>query len=122
MTTQSTITNTLTLPDILKKEVQRQNYRNSIMTMFANRGFEGELKKAGDTVTVQEFPNLIGNRKLSAQAGNDIDAQTYATVKHTMKVDQLVNDRVKVPDLEELRAEFNTQQKIAGSFSGRSEI
>lgn len=87
------------------------------MTMFANREFEGELKKAGDTVDVQEFPILIGNRKTSSQAGQDIDAQTYATQKHQIKVDQLVNDRVVVPDLEELRANFNTQQEISKNFA-----
>lgn len=85
--------------------------------MFANREFEGDLKKAGDTVDVQEFPNLIGNRKTSNQAGDDITAQTYATQKHSLQVDQVVDDRVKVPDLEELRANFNTQQKISESFA-----
>lgn len=117
MSNQSTINNTLTIPEILKKEVQRQNLKNSIMTMFANREFEGELKKAGDTVDIQEFPNLIGNRSTSASAGQDITARTYATQKHSLQVNELVNDRVKVPDLEEIRASFNTQQEISKAFA-----
>lgn len=113
----STIINTSYLPDILRKELQFQYDKNTIMTKFANRDFEGELKQAGDTVSVQEFPNLLFDVNTSSSAGGTISTQTFATAKHDLVVNKLAQAGVKVADLEEVRNNFDTKNSVSGRLA-----
>lgn len=87
------------------------------MTKFANREFEGDLKKAGDTVSVQEFPNILFSVGTSANAGSDITAQTFSTAKHDLLVNKVAQAGVKVPDLEELRSNFDERSSITNRMA-----
>jgi len=50
--------NTITMENMLLKEIMRHLRQSAIILPHANTKYEGELKKQGDTVTVQTVPTV----------------------------------------------------------------
>ena len=96
------MSNTIILNDLLQKETIKQLDRNTVITPWANRKYEGQLKRMGDTVKVQVFPNRRPQR--DGTAGADITSRDFAVTSDTLKVNQIVQDNAAVTDLEEIRA------------------
>ena len=76
--------NTIITKPILQREITRFLDKNRVMTAWANRKYEGDLKNQGDTVTVQEFPNLAGQH--GGTAGADITNQDWAITSEDIVV------------------------------------
>ena len=50
--------NTIISPTIFAKEVVRNRDIKNVFYKYTNSAFTGELKKAGNTVTVQTLPSI----------------------------------------------------------------
>jgi hypothetical protein len=50
--------NTIIIPTLFAKEVVRKRDIKNVFYKYTNSDYTGELKKAGDTVTVQTLPTL----------------------------------------------------------------
>jgi len=107
--------NTVIVKDLLQREVTRFLDKNRVMTAWANRKYEGELKNQGDTVTVQEFPNLAG--QAGGTAGDDITNQDWAITSEDIAVSKVIQDNRAVKDYEEVKSNVALSSQIAGRFA-----
>lgn len=80
---------------------------------FANFEFEGELKKAGDTITVPISPKIEMTDASSENGGDlrkttlqDIEASERIITKSELKVDKLHRYREKFSELEEIQTAY----------------
>lgn len=103
--------NTIIVKDFLVKETIDFLDRKYIVTPRANRAFQGQLKKQGDTVAVKTFPRIA--LTTGGTAGDDINATTFAVTSENLKVEQVGQARVKVKDWEELRSDIELQSRVA---------
>lgn len=106
--------NTIVIKDQLMKKTIKLLDLKLVQAKFANREFEGEIKKAGDTVTVQTFPNLVINEgTVAALAGEDIASQTFVITAENLTVDKVANANYQIKDIEVLRSNLDLQAKVA---------
>lgn len=103
--------NTIILKDMLMKETIKLLDKELVQVQFCNRAFTGELKKQGDTVTVQTFPRLTVTT--GGTAGNDITSQNFIITGEDLKIDQVAQANVEIKDVEELRSNLDLQSEVA---------
>lgn len=103
--------NTIVIKDLLMKETIKLLDKNLVQVQFCNRAFEGELKKQGDAVTVQTFPNLTITT--GGTAGADISSQNFTITGENLTVDQVAQANVEIRDVEALRSNLALNAKTA---------
>ncbi len=103
--------NSIIKENILVKETIRLLDKSFVIINYANTEFEGEIKKVGDTVSVQTFPRI--SHSDGTQAGADIPVSEFEIKKETLTVDTLKQCNVPVSDYEELISNLNLVQKTA---------
>ena len=89
--------------------------RKVVVAPRANRTFEGQLKKQGDTVTVQTFPRIA--LTTWGTAGDDISATNFAITAENLKVEQVGQILVPIKDREEVRSNLNLQSEVSNQFA-----
>lgn len=105
------MTNTIVLKDLLMKETIKLLDDKLVITQFANRAFTGELKKQGDTVTVQTFPNLVMNDV--ATAGENIASQYFVIKDEDLVINKVGNANYEIKDIEEIQSNLDLQSNVA---------
>lgn len=103
--------NTIIKENVLVKETISLLDMKFPVAEWANTEFEGEIKKQGDTVSVQQFPRIAFTT--GTTAGADIDATTFAITKATLVADTLMQVRVPVTNLEEVQSNLNLREELA---------
>lgn len=103
--------NTIIVKDFLMKETIDLLDRKMVVAPRANRQFEGQLKKQGDTVTVQTFPRIA--LTTGGTAGDDITATNFTITAENLKVEQVAQAKVPVKDREEVRSNLDLQQEVS---------
>lgn len=107
--------NTIIVKDFLMAETIDLLNRKVVVAPWANRAYEGQLKKQGDTVTVQTFPRIA--LTTGGTAGADITATNFEITAENLKVEQVGQILVPVKDWEEIRSNLDLQSRIAKEFA-----
>lgn len=105
------MTNTIIIKDLLMKDTIKLLEKELVQTQFCNRAYTGELKKQGDTVTVQTFPNVTITT--GATAGADISSQNFIITGEDLTVDQVATANVEIPDVDVLRSNLDLRSEVA---------
>ena len=103
--------NTIIKPVLFAKEVERNRDLKTVFYKYANTKFTGELKKAGNTVTVQLLPTL--SFATAATAGDPITATDFVITSVNLLIDKVSNLSVKVKDVEKTQSNLALETKIA---------
>jgi len=104
--------NIIIKPTLFAKEVERNRDLKTVFYKYANTKFTGELKKAGDTVTVQLLPTL--SFSTAATAGDPITATDFVITSENLLIDKVSNLAVKIKDIEKVQSNLALETKIAG--------
>lgn len=112
--------NTIIVKDLLQAEVIRRKDRLTVIKQVANTKYQGELRKQGDTVTVQQFPLLSGN--VGGTAGGDITLSDWAIADFDLVVSEVYQNGAIVKDIEEVQSNLQLRGQIAQSFAKSSDI
>lgn len=107
--------NTIIKPVIFAKEVIRNRDQKNVFFNFVNSDYTGELKKAGDTVTVQTLPTL--SFATGGTAGAAITATDFTITSENLVVDQVAQLRVTLKDIEQTQSNLSLEQKVAQRFA-----
>lgn len=107
--------NTIIKPTIFAKEVVRNRDRKNVFYNFVNSAFEGELKKAGDTVTVQTLPTL--SFVTGGTAGDAISATDFTITSENLVIDKVAQLRVTLKDIEMTQSNLSLEAKVAERFA-----
>ena len=107
--------NTVIVENLLQLETIRLKDKQAVIKQLANLKYQGTLRKSGDTVSVQQFPNTFGN--IGGTAGADISQQDWTITKFTLTVDQTWQNGVIVKDIEEVQSNLDLQGQISNRFA-----
>jgi hypothetical protein len=107
--------NTIIKENLLQRELIRQLDKNRVISAWANRKYQKQLTQQGDTVTVQEFPRLRGQR--GGTAGAEITEQDWAINSHQLTVNQVLQDNRPIKDIEKVQSNIDLHGQVAGQFS-----
>lgn len=102
---------------LLQKETIRLLDNNTIIAQAANRKYEGALRSQGDTVSVQNFPNVTGYRNVTA--GADITQENFTVTKEQLTVDQVLQINVPITDYEQSVSNLDLESQLASRFAFR---
>lgn len=103
--------NTIIKENLLVKETIRLLDKEFVVMPWANTMYEGEIKRQGDTVSVETFPRVTWSS--GTTAGADITASTFTITKETLTVDQLAQINIPVTQVEEIQSNLALRTKIA---------
>ena len=101
---------TIIKKDLLQKEVLRNLDKNFVIFPWANTKYEGEIKKQGDTVSVQLLPSVSF---ATGTAGTDIADSGFTITSENLVVDQVKQLRISVKDLDSVQSNLDLHTKIA---------
>lgn len=107
--------NTIISPTIFAKEVVRNRDIKNVFYNYANSMFTGELKKSGDTVTVQTLPTL--SFVTGGTAGAAITATDFTITSENLVIDQVAQLSVTLKDIEMTQSNLSLEEKVAGRFA-----
>ena len=102
---------TIVKKDVLQKETIRLLDKNLVIQPWANTKWEGEIKKQGDTVTVQTVPNVTF--ATGGTAGADITEQNLTITGENLVVDQVAQLNIAMTDIEKMQSNLDLEDKIA---------
>jgi len=106
--------NTIIKENILVKEVLRGLEKSLVIAPWANTKYEGAIRNAGDTVSVQIFPAITHTTGVTAWA--DITNSPFVVTKEVLTTDTLKQCRVEVTDYEEIVANFDLVKEVSKSI------
>jgi len=113
--------NTITMENKLQKEIIRHLNVATIIYPFASTKYEGELKKSGDTVTVQMMPSVTWTT--GATAGGDIAITDMTMTKENFQITKVAVIGYKIADIEKVRANIDVMSELAANIAiGRAEL
>ena len=107
--------NTIIKPTIFAKEVVRNRDIKNVFYNYTNSKFTGELKKAGDTVTVQTLPTL--SFVTGGVAGAAITASDFTITSENLVIDKVAQLSVILKDIEMVQSNLSLEEKVAERFA-----
>ena len=72
--------NTIIIPTLFSKEVIRNRDLKNVFYKYTNSDYTGELKKAGNTVTVQTYQQSGGNLSLRGSSEDECQFGGYKLI------------------------------------------
>lgn len=121
--------NTTFTAAIFAKEVIRNLDRDVILLGHTNRGYEGEIKKGGDSVRVQTLPTLtfsssaivgagdFANADIGTGPGGVISATDFTVTLENLVIDRFSSMRVTLTDHEISQNVINIEAAVAKRFT-----
>jgi len=106
--------NTIIKPILFSREVQRKRDIKNVFYNYVNTAFTGELKRAGDTVTVQLLPTLSF---VAGTAGDPITKSDFTITSENLVIDQTRQLAVIIKDIEATQSNLALMQKVADRFA-----
>lgn len=106
--------NTIIVPELFAKEVIRNRDIKNVFYNYTNRDYTGELRNAGDTVTVQTLPTLSF---AAGTAGAEITATDFTITAESLVINTTKQLLVRVTAKEVTQSNLSLEEKIAGRFS-----
>ena len=107
--------NTTIVKDLLQRDTIKLLDQMIVISAVANTKYEGELKRQGDTVSVQTFPNI--DFTYGGTAGDDITASDWAITSEDLTVTEVFQTNQAVKDLEEIQSNLDLVGKIANRIA-----
>jgi len=104
---------TIIVENMLQKKIIKLLDKLLIITPTANRDFEGELRRQGDTVIVQTVPNVDFNR--GGTAGSDIAESSWAISSESLVVTEIFQLNLPFAKLSEIQSNLD----LIGRFADR---
>jgi len=105
--------NTIIVPKLFAKEVVRNRDIKNVFYNYVNSAFTGELKKAGDTVTVQTLPTL---NFATGTAGDPIANSDFTITAENLVIDTTKQLWIRLKDVEATQSNLDLESKIAERF------
>jgi len=105
--------NTIIVPKLFAKEVVRNRDIKNVFYNYVNSAFTGELKKAGDTVTVQTLPTL---NFATGTAGDPITNSDFTITAENLVIDTTKQLWIRLKDVEATQSNLDLEAKIAERF------
>ncbi len=105
--------NTIIVPKLFAKEVVRNRDIKNVFYNYINSAFTGELKKAGDTVTVQTLPTL---NFADGTAGDAITNSDFTITAENLVIDTTKQLGIRLKDVEATQSNLDLESKIAERF------
>jgi len=96
---------------LLQREIIANLDNKTIIREFANHKFEGELKRQGDTVTVQSLGDVTWNR--GQTSGSAITAGTLTVSEFQLTVNECDNVNIPVKDIDVIQYNRDAQGDVA---------
>ncbi len=109
--------NTIIVANLLQKETIRLLDKKVVIAPIANGAYTGQLKKQGDTVEVETFPNVKFDH--GTTAGDDIAVQDWAITSETLVVNEVLQGGWKIKDIEQVQSNLQLQSQIADRIAVR---
>ncbi len=121
--------NTIITPAIFAKEVIRNRDRKNVFLVHTNRDYEGEIKKAGDTVRVQTLPTLtftaqsivgagdVTNSDVGTGPGAAISATDFTITLENLVIDKYSPLRVTLTKHQIAASNLSLEEAVAGRFA-----
>lgn len=106
--------NTIIIPTLFSKEVIRNRDIKNVFYKYTNSDYTGELRKSGDTVTVQTLPTLSF---ASGTAGAAITATNFVITSENLVIDQVEQLLVRITDEEKVQSNLALTMKVAERFA-----
>ena len=106
--------NTIIIPTLFNKEVIRNRDIKNVFFKHTNSDYTGELRQAGDTVTVQTLPTLSF---ASGTAGAAITATDFVITSENLVIDQVEQLLVRITDEEKVQSNLALTMKVAERFA-----
>jgi len=106
--------NTVIEPTLFSKEVIRNRDIKNVFYRYTNSDYTGELKQAGDTVTVQTLPTLSF---ASGTAGAAITATNFTITSENLVIDQTQQLLVTVTNKEMTQSNLELTMSVASRFA-----
>lgn len=106
--------NTIIIPTLFSKEVIRNRDIKNVFYKYTNSDYTGELRAAGDTVTVQTLPTLSF---ASGTAGAAITATDFTITSENLVIDQVEQLLVRITDEEKVQSNLELTMKVAERFA-----
>lgn len=106
--------NTVIEPTLFSKEVIRNRDIKNVFYRYTNSDYTGELRQAGDTVTVQTLPTLSFT---SGTAGAAIDATDFTITSENLVIDQVKQLAVRITAKEKTQSNLELTMAVAGRFA-----
>ncbi len=106
--------NTIIIPTLFSKEVIRNRDIKNVFYKYTNSDYTGELRQAGDTVTVQTLPTLSF---ASGTAGAAITATDFTITSENLVIDQVEQLLVRITDEEKVQSNLALTMKVAERFA-----
>tara|TARA_R110000751_G_scaffold292656_3_gene400032 strand:+ start:376 stop:1236 length:861 start_codon:yes stop_codon:yes gene_type:complete len=118
--------NTILSPTIFAKEVIRSRDIKNVFYSYTNSDYTGELKKAGDVVTVQTLPTLsftataitgAGTGTVGTGPGNAITATDFVITNENLVINKYAPLRITLRDIEDTQSNLSLEEKVASRFA-----
>jgi hypothetical protein len=101
---------TIIKKDLLQKETIRLLDKKSVFMPHANTKYEGEIRRVGDTVTVQTFPNVVLG---ATTPGGVIADQDFTITAENLTAGTSKGLRITVTDIDEAISNLDLHSKVA---------
>lgn len=101
---------TIIKKDILSAEVVRLLDKKTVLRGYANTKYEGVIKKQGDTVTVQTFPNITLG---TVTPGGDITDQDFTITGENLTANVSKGARISIRDIDEAISNLDLHSQVA---------
>ncbi len=118
--------NTIISPTLFAKEVIRNRDKKNVLMKYVNTDYTGELKQAGDTVTVQILPTLTmtpkaitgaGSGKVGTGPGGSITATDFTIKSESLLINKYDEIRIQLRNIEKTQSNLVLTQKIASRMA-----
>lgn len=121
--------NTIITPNIFTKETLRNLDREVILLASTNRGYEWDVKQAGDTVRVQTLPTItftastvtgagdFTNGDVGTGPGGAITASDFTITLENLIIDKYTEKRVVITKHEATQSNLALTSKVASRFA-----
>lgn len=106
--------NTIITKDLLQKEVIRVRDQKTVFLPYVNQDYTGQLRQAGDTVSVQTLPTL---NFASGTAGADITATDFTITSENLVIDQVEQLLVRLTEKEITQSNLSLVEKVGGRIA-----
>jgi len=103
------------LENILTKETIRLKDNKVVVRQAANTKYQGNLRQQGDTVTVQQVPNIMG--VVSTTAGATVATSNPNIASHQLVVDKVFNNGTTILDIDEVQSNLNLASQWSNRFA-----
>lgn len=105
---------TVIKPTIFSAEVIKNRDIKNVFYRYTNSDYTGELRMAGDTVTVQTLPTLSF---ASGTAGAAISDSAFTITSENLVINQVRQLRVRITEEDKVQSNLQLTRKIAERFA-----